>query len=120
MCDFEKYLMGLDSGKFGLPSKHADQVRDVWRQIVERVPNIPIPISGPGGELGFHMTWNGIRYCLELEICACGRIEWFLIDRDDEVYCSREYPDSDGRCFDLIDDGLVKDLIRLISANPGF
>jgi hypothetical protein len=79
---FEEYLSNLENDPVNLPFVFAEQIKAFWRMIRNKDSGIPLPIAGPGGELGFQFVWDTDRYYLEIDIGHNGDLEWFFSDRE--------------------------------------
>jgi hypothetical protein len=82
MWKWHDYMKNLTSKPVGLSSQRQAAVFGLWSKLTRLIgPDIPPPIAGPGGELGFHMAWNQNDFYLDIEIAEDGSFEWFYKNR---------------------------------------
>lgn len=67
--------------EYGVSRKLVEEVVRIWDLLRSKVDTIPLPIMGPGGELGFQMAWNTDRYYIDIDISEEGNIEWYARDK---------------------------------------
>lgn len=79
--EFEKYLANLEKDPVKLSFVFAEQVKATWQMIKHKYSTAPLPVAGPGGELGFQFAWNTEDHYLEIDIGPNGDVEWFFADR---------------------------------------
>lgn len=77
--DWEDYLVFLESKEYG------ERIIDIWKQIINIVPNISEPQAGYFEEYKcFEIVWNNKKHHLEIDIFDDGTIEWFYLDRENK------------------------------------
>lgn len=79
---WRRYLGTIHLQPIGLAASHADAIRRVW-WLLEWMVGRPLraPVAGPGGDLGFQMSWSTEGFYLDLDIAEDGTFEWFFKDR---------------------------------------
>ncbi len=72
------YLQDLTSEPVLAEQTLANAVRSTWWRLCRKVGGtLRAPIAGPGGELGFQLTWNTDKIYLDIDIAPNNTFEWF-------------------------------------------
>ena len=94
LTDQEKwnvYLARLTQSPVNLPSDLANAVRSAWWRLCWRVGRpLRLPAAGPGGDLGFQLSWNADDYYLDIDIAPDSTFEWFFKDRRDGTFAGSD------------------------------
>ena len=106
------YMASLAEGTVGLSTMHARAVQSTWWKLWRKV-GLPLrhPAAGPGGDLGFQMSWNTDRCYLDIDIAEDGTFEWFFKDRRDGSFAG-----SDDESLTSPPEELVRLLVRFCLA----
>ena len=103
-----RYLDDLALHPVQLPPDHARAVRRIWAALNSSLSQaLRPPAAGPGGDLGFQLSWNTDDFYLDIDIASDGSFEWFWTDRHTD-----EYRGSDDQRLTSPPEELVQLLVR--------
>ena len=84
---WQRYLEDLERSPVRLSPDHARAVRLVWQTLNSNLSQaLRPPAAGPGGDLGFQLSWNTDEQYLDIDIAADGSFEWFWTNRHTDEY----------------------------------
>ena len=105
---WNRYLDDLARPPVELPPDHARAVRRVWAALDSSLSqSLRLPAAGPGGDLGFQLSWNTDDMYLDIDIASDGSLEWFWTDRH-----TGEYQGSDNLRLTSPPEELLQLLVR--------
>jgi len=76
--DFELYLTSLLPWRFSID--HVDAIRELWKELREVAPALPLPVAFPIGDEALQLSWTRGPYHLSVDVYPT-TWDWFFHDR---------------------------------------